>query len=44
MVAGIAPEEHCVNVGDHWERKTLVQKKRFEHAQKFSVTPTFFNV
>ena len=41
--AGISPEERCVDAGDagnstviggdRW--RTLVQKKSFEHAQKF---------
>src|SRR4029434_8009375 len=33
---------NAVIVGDR--RRTLVQKKSFEHAQKFSWRPAFFNV
>ena len=44
-IAGIAPEERCVDAGDAGNRRrTLVQNIFLEHAQKFSWRPAFFNV
>ena len=46
MVAGIVPEECCVNASDRRQlmENTGAEKYIYERAQKFSLTPVIFNV